>query len=169
MSLNKHWKIITVAFFVGILAVKERGYGAMQDIEVILDDQPVALKPAVRLNGNDVWVPARALSEVIGAEVKKVNGQWALCKGDLCILLAADKSEDGDVFIELADVAEPLGLNWEIEAQTLHLTWGQAVEAGLGIGQRPPEFTLPDLYTGEPVSLSAYRGKKTVFYMWASW
>lgn len=40
---------------------------------------------------------------------------------------------------------------------------------GLGIGHAPPAFTLPDLFTGEQVSLSDFRGKKTAFFMWASW
>ena len=40
---------------------------------------------------------------------------------------------------------------------------------GLGIGHTPPAFTLPDLYSGELISLSDFRGKKTVFFMWASW
>ena len=51
----------------------------------------------------------------------------------------------------------------------LHVTSGAGDPVGLGIGARPPDFTLPDLYTGELVSLSDYRGRKAVFYMWASW
>ena len=40
---------------------------------------------------------------------------------------------------------------------------------GLGIGDRPPGFTLPDLHAGDPISLEDYLGKKAVFYVWASW
>ena len=40
---------------------------------------------------------------------------------------------------------------------------------GLGIGHAPPAFTLPDLYSGEMISSSDFRGKKTAFFMWASW
>ena len=42
-------------------------------------------------------------------------------------------------------------------------------DVGLSIGHAPPAFTLPDLYSGELVSLSDFRGKKTAFFMWASW
>ena len=42
-------------------------------------------------------------------------------------------------------------------------------DVGLSIGHAPPVFTLPDLYTGELVSLSDFLGKKTAFFMWASW
>ncbi len=42
-------------------------------------------------------------------------------------------------------------------------------DVGLSIGQVPPAFILPDLYTGEQVSLGDFLGKKTAFFMWASW
>ena len=42
-------------------------------------------------------------------------------------------------------------------------------DIGLSIGHAPPAFTLPDLYTGEMISSSDFRGKKAVFFMWASW
>ena len=40
---------------------------------------------------------------------------------------------------------------------------------GQAAAMAPPGFTLPDLYTGEPVSAEDFRGKKAIFYMWASW
>ena len=42
-------------------------------------------------------------------------------------------------------------------------------DVGLSIGHAPPAFTLPDLFTGEMISSSDFRGKKTAFFMWASW
>lgn len=42
-------------------------------------------------------------------------------------------------------------------------------DVGLSIGHVPPAFTLPDLYTGEMISSSDFLGKKTAFFMWASW
>ena len=42
-------------------------------------------------------------------------------------------------------------------------------DVGLSIGHAPPAFILPDLYSGEMISSSDFRGKKTVFFMWASW
>lgn len=169
MHYGKSWPIIAFALLLGVLAARERGYGAMQDLELIVDGQPVALNPAARLNGADPWVPVHALGPVIGAEAKKINGQLALCKGDLCVPLASDKTENGDVYVTIADVAEPFGLGWQVKDQTLRLSLGRQTAVGLGIGQRPPGFTLPDLRTGKPVSLANYAGGKTVFYMWASW
>ncbi len=42
-------------------------------------------------------------------------------------------------------------------------------DVGLSIGHMPPAFTLPDLYSGELISSGDFRGKKTAFFMWASW
>ena len=36
-------------------------------------------------------------------------------------------------------------------------------------GQRHPEFTLADIASGKPVSLSDFRGKKVLLIHFASW
>ncbi len=43
-----------------------------------------------------------------------------------------------------------------------------AVETGMGLGQRHPDFELPIL-DGEIARLSDYRGKKVVLIHFASW
>jgi hypothetical protein len=37
------------------------------------------------------------------------------------------------------------------------------------VGERHADFTLPDILTGKPVSLSDYRGKKILLIHFASW
>jgi hypothetical protein len=37
------------------------------------------------------------------------------------------------------------------------------------VGQRHPNFTLPDIRTGKPVALSDFRGKKVLLIHFASW
>jgi len=37
------------------------------------------------------------------------------------------------------------------------------------VGQRHPDFTLPDIWTGKPVSLSDFHGKKVLLIHFASW
>lgn len=37
------------------------------------------------------------------------------------------------------------------------------------VGQPHPEFVLPNIETGEPVSLSQFRGKKVLLIHFASW
>ncbi len=42
------------------------------------------------------------------------------------------------------------------------------VDGFVRAGDAVPEITLPSL-DGEPVSLSDYRGKRLLVFMWASW
>jgi hypothetical protein len=37
------------------------------------------------------------------------------------------------------------------------------------VGQRHPDFTLPDIRAGKPVALSDFRGKKLLLIHFASW
>jgi peroxiredoxin len=37
------------------------------------------------------------------------------------------------------------------------------------VGDRHPDFTLPDVGTGKPKSLSDFRGKKVLLIQFASW
>ena len=37
------------------------------------------------------------------------------------------------------------------------------------VGQRHPDFTLPTISDGKPVSLSQFRGKKVLLIQFASW
>ena len=37
------------------------------------------------------------------------------------------------------------------------------------VGARHPDFTLPNIADGKPVSLSDYRGKKVLLIQFASW
>ena len=144
----------------------------MQVLKLVLDGRHAALASAARFDKGRVLVPIRAFCEAVGAEAKVLDGggPLAVCRGDLCIPLDGDTvSVNGEIFAPLTAFGEPLGLRWEVEGDALRVTSAQAVRTGLGIGSRPPDFTLPDLTTGESVSLGDYRGRKAVFYMWASW
>ena len=43
-----------------------------------------------------------------------------------------------------------------------------SVTASVNVGDQAPDFTLSSL-DGRRVSLSDYRGKKVIAFMWASW
>jgi AhpC/TSA family len=50
------------------------------------------------------------------------------------------------------------------------LGWGLPAQVyAPKVGARHPEFTLPDIQTGKPVSLSDFRGKKVLLIHFASW
>lgn len=148
----------------------------MKDLVFQLDGQAVAMQPGPRLDGDQILVPLNRFAEAVGAEAKVLenDGPLAVCRDDLCIPLNGTDSSTVEIeqvlYARLGAFGEPLGLRWEVSADTLRVrSSGAEVQSGVGIGDVPPAFSLPDLYTGEPVSNGEYKGKKTVFYMWASW
>ena len=143
----------------------------MQCLELLIDGRSSVLAPGPRLEREKVLVPVHAFSAVLGAQVRVLVGseQLAFCLGDLCVPILEEISLEGERFTPLAELAEALGLGWRLEGQILQVRTDGDRDTGLGIGMHPPAFELPDLHTGEPVSLHDYKGKKAVFYMWASW
>ena len=91
--------------------------------------------------------------------------------GDLCILLAASEIQvlHEVCFVLIDACAAPLDLRWSVEGGVLSVLEGRQGESGLGLGQVPPFFELPDLFSGELVSSASFRGRNPCFYLWASW
>jgi len=144
----------------------------MQGLELQLDGRPVAMEAAVRLVNEEIQVPLEAFCRMMGAKVEEVGGgQLTVCKGDLCVPIRSAEvaTVDGITYAPLDGFGEALGLSWVLEGDVLNVRRGRKDQIGLSVGQFPPEVPLPDLYTGERVSPAAYRGKKAIFYMWASW
>lgn len=150
------------------------------ELTLVLDGAPRPMARSALMADGQVAVPLRAFCDLVDAEVVDLDGQGSLgvCVGeDLCLVLQPGSSRemDGELYADLDSFSEGLGLRWQVDGATLRVTTGaigagEAVApAGLGVGQRPPAFTLPDLRTGELVSADVYRGKPAVFYMWASW
>ncbi len=154
----------------GAGAEKEK---AMEAIALIVDGQQVAVTPSPRRDGDRVLVPLAAFAETVGAEAKELdgNGRVGICRDDLCIPLEAGdrRTVDGNDFAYLSSFGEALGLHWTLGDDTLRVAQRASTARGLAVGTRPPVFQLPDLATEELVSSDAYVGRKTVFYMWASW
>lgn len=168
--MKRHMLLWGVIFF--LLIGKIEGQ-TMSDLSVVVDQQKTTL--AAKVQDGQVYVALDAFCSAVDAEAKTLeeNGPLAVCRDDLCIPLNVAGTEDtvtvdGLLFGRLAAFGEPLGLSWTQNNGSLTVTTGQAV-TGLGIGNTPPAFALPDLYSGASVSSSDYVGKKTVFYMWASW
>ena len=144
----------------------------IQKLELVLDDERSTV--AAWSDGDRILVPVHAFAAVVGAEVKQLpaGGPLAVCRGDLCIPLDGDTAEvAGSLLMPLSTVAEPLGLKWDTSNGKLLIRSGQSGSeaTGYGVGDVPPDIRLPDLTTGERVALSDFRGKKAVFYVWASW
>ena len=145
------------------------------ELKCQLNGEILTLDPSPVTNGKSVLVPLHAFCAAVGAEAKHVDGgPLAVCRDDLCIPLEGSgetlTQNIGDVlYAPLEAFGGPLGLTWSVSGSLLSVDADARSEVGLGVGDSPPAFTLPDLYSGEPVSVADYRGRKTVFYMWASW
>ena len=86
------------------------------------------------------------------------------CKGDVCVPL--DRSAGAG--FDLSATAERLGM--AIVADTGAGLWsiGPASLSGRSLTTaEAPELSLPDVLTGEDVTLSSFRGKKVVLASWA--
>ena len=148
----------------------------MRELSLCLDGRPVPGAPEARMRDGEVLVPLYSFVEAVGAEAKTPEGDGALavCRGDLCIRLKSDGSEVSLVrntqYVALSAFGEALGLRWKVDGDAVEVTTMRGNGGvGLGIGARPPGFTLPDLDTGNPVSPADYLGRKAAFYVWASW
>ena len=143
----------------------------MLELDASMAGQPLSWTAAALLDEGRVWIPVDLFSAAVGAQVKIPEGldQLALCRGDLCIPLGQTRTIEGTVYAPLEDVAQPLGVRGQVVGDALVLSQGLDERPGLGVGDRPPSFALPDLYSGETVALEDFAGKRTAFYMWASW
>lgn len=146
----------------------------MSTLLLSVDGKPSSVQAL--LQEGAVFVALDAFCQRVNAEAKilEAGGPLAVCREDLCIPLTGSDTQDtvtvdGVLFGRLEAFGEPLGLSWTVANGTLLVVTEQTMSVGLGIGQKPPTFVLPDLYDGAPVAVDDYRGKKTVFYMWASW
>ena len=136
-------------------------------VEYVSDLRPVRTEIGIE-------VPIRVFANAIQADVVglEVDGNIALCRGDLCVPIdsSSRRKIDGNDYVPLEIFGEAFGLRWKsIEKELRVDTNGIPETAGLGFGQIAPSFTLPDMYSGEPVSSESFRSRKSVFFMWASW
>ena len=141
----------------------------MKSISLLLNE---TLTDQAFLEDDRVVVPLEIFCASIGAEVSPVPGSDfpAVCKGDLCIPLTDSDivKVEGEPLLRLDAIAGTLGFETRIHDDRIEVKMIEDV-SGLGSGQTPPAFTLPDLFTGKSVSSADFLGRKTVFYLWASW
>ena len=127
------------------------------------------------VEGERVLAPLEPFCDRLGAEVKNLEGpgHTAICRGDMCIPLNAGelrdtKQIDGAEYVYLDSLEDGLNLHVYQNSEVAVITT-KSTERGLSPGDVPPEFTLPDLFSGDLVASSDFLGRKVVFYMWASW
>jgi hypothetical protein len=93
---------------------------------------------------------------------------WAIkpegaCKGEVCVPLGGAQG--------IEEIAGRLGM--PLVADEEHGVWALGPEStvtGRALTTAVvPDITLPQVFTGEPFSLSSLRGQKVLLLAWASW
>lgn len=146
----------------------------MDRLRFRVDGEAVVSVLAPFRSGTAVLVPLDRFAEAVRAEVQDIGsgGNIALCRGDRCVPVEAGarREIDGSVYVDLAALGEALGLAWTMDEKELRVDTKEAQDSEeIGVGRKAPGFTLPDMFTGEPVSTESFLRRKTVFFMWASW
>lgn len=125
----------------------------------------VSETPLLVVDEGKLWAPLHAAMKAFDVKLEERQGQRVLCREERCALLSPQvlRMRDGVEMVDLFWLAEAFGL-----AQTPARSALPALDDAPESGGLAPDFTLPDL-EGRPRSLSEFRGKKTVVFIWGSW
>ncbi len=109
---------------------------------------------------NRLDLDAAAFEASTGWQIKPEGA----CKGEVCVPL--DRSIDAG--FDLVATADRLGMAIVADAEAGVWSIGPASLGGRSLTTaEAPELTLPDVLTGEQVSLSSFRGQKVAIASWA--
>lgn len=141
-----------------------------------IDGDPAHLSPPPLIRNDRVWGPLEALCTEIGAytDESTEKDRLLVCQDDRCVPLKRGENTmvvDDEIYVPLDLITTPLGLTYEYTDAGIHTSMQETQyrENAVTVGEEAPTFTLPDVRTGESISLEAYRGKKTLVFAWASW
>ena len=119
------------------------------------------------------------VGERLDIELKELgDGMIGLCQEEICIAVQLDNERDairdsGALMINVDLIAQSIGskAEWLISGKALHFVPGDQVllDAVIKAGDAIPNFSLPSIEDGKMVSLSSFRGKRVLLFMWASW
>ncbi len=131
------------------------------------------------IEGNSIFVSIDDVSERLDIVSKELTeGMIGLCKGDICVPVQLDNEDhairDSDqlmVDAELVAAAISSKAEWLISGKTLRFVPEDQVvlDTVVKAGDVIPDFALPSISDGKMVSLSSFRGKRVLLFMWASW
>ena len=131
------------------------------------------------IEDGSVFISLDDISERLGIISKDIGeGMVGLCKGDLCVPVQlnneGDARRDSGVLMINADlIAATLNLRaeWLIMGKALHFVPLDPLmpDEALKAGDVVPDFALPSITDSKMVSFSAFRGKRVLLFLWASW
>ena len=138
----------------------------------ILTSESEATPASARAEGASLWLRSDELLASTGWELKPEG----MCRGEVCVLLPADRAasvvveRDGATWVDVAGFAGYVRQTSAHDAATGTWYFGPGPEERRGQFQMldAPDFELPDI-NGQKHRLSDYRGKKVLLALWASW
>ncbi len=124
------------------------------------------------VSGEDLWLSPGDLKRAAGWELKPEG----MCRDDICIPIPAERSEGilrpqgAETWVNLAGFARYM--DQPVAHDAVHDAWyfGQAPDEFRTqlLSLEAPDFTLP-AYDGKTYTLSAFRDKKVLLLLWATW
>jgi hypothetical protein len=154
-----------------LLALAGAAAMSAEPITILYRDDVVRVERTLP-DPTDLWVEAADLPRVNGFVLKPEGA----CLDELCIPIRQDRDSDifvrrdPDRWVSVSELADRLGQVYVADRAARVWSFGEIpatrrafLEQGLA-----PDFTLADR-SGNPVSLSDFRGKKVLLITWASW
>lgn len=172
MKLSLAVTCILIAFASGAVAVGESISIHISGEEDITGVRSITKKGSVFISIDDV-------SERLDIVPKDIaEGMIGLCRDDICVPVQLDSEEDvlrdsGQLLINADLVASALSseFQWVISGKSMRFVPLEQVtlDTIIKVGDVVPDFALPSITDGKMVSLSSFRGKRILLFLWASW
>lgn len=131
------------------------------------------------IRDNTTFISIDDVSERLDIICKELTeGMIGICRDDICVPVRLDDENDvirdsGELMINAELVAGGLSSKpeWLVSGEVLRFVPEDQVvlDTVVKVGDVVPDFALPSIADGKMVSLSSFRGKRVLLFMWASW
>ena len=131
------------------------------------------------IKNNTTFISIDDVSERLNFICKELaENMIGICRDDICVPVRLDSEDDairdsGELMINAELVAGGVisKHEWLVSGKVLHFVPEDQTVLGtvVKVGDVVPDFALPSIADGKMVSLSSFRGKRVLLFMWASW
>lgn len=131
------------------------------------------------IKDNTTFISIDDVSEGLDIICKELTeGMIGICRDDICVPVRLDDENDvirdsGELMVNAELVAGGLSSKpeWVVSGEVLRFVPEDQVvlDTVVKVGDVVPDFALPSISDGKMVSLSSFRGKRVLLFMWASW
>ena len=169
--------VSTFAGIVAILICNATAAGSTISIHMTGEDDIHDVKAIIK--DNSTFISIDDISEKLNLVSKGLGKSMiGICKDDICVPVRLDSEDEaiqdsGKLMINAELIASAIGskAEWLISGKTLRFVPEDqvALDTVVKVGDVVPDFVLPSITDGKMVSLSSFRGKRVLLFMWASW